>query len=300
MSWQAFGDWGTSNLRLYRMAGGQVAARVDGPGIGKLEGSPQAALRAALAGLGADGPPEAIVLCGMAGSRGGLIEAPYAECPASARDWAQAAVATRLDGIPMRVAAGLACKDAGGRPDVMRGEEAQIFGAMALAPEAAQATALYVLPGTHSKWTMVADGRITGFRTFVSGELFDLLSSRSTLLAAGDGGTAAQEDLGFAAGLELALAGGGLAGSLFATRSLQLRAGHSRRWALGFLSGLIIGDEVAAMRRLMELPGSVTLIGASGLCDRYAGALAAIGVSAVRLDAEACVLMGMEWLDGIG
>ena len=294
MNWQAFGDWGTSNLRLYRREAGRITGRADGPGIGKLAGPPMDALRAALARLGPESAPTAITLCGMAGSRTGIVEAPYALCPATAAEWAEAAVTSALDGIALRVAAGLACEDASGRPDVMRGEEAQIFGAMALLPERAEGQAVYLLPGTHSKWAEVVDGRITGFRTFLSGELFDLLSSHSTLLTPGEAGKQGQEDAGFAAGLERALPGDGLAASLFATRSLQLRHGQTRRFAQGFLSGLVIGDEIATMRRLSNLPPRITLIGAAPLCARYGRALALAGVGVDRLDGEECVMRGME------
>ena len=76
MSWHALGDWGTSNLRLYRVEDGRVTDRRDGPGIGALPGSPADALREALAPWVAAQPPAGITLCGMAGSRGGLQEAP--------------------------------------------------------------------------------------------------------------------------------------------------------------------------------------------------------------------------------
>lgn len=302
MSWQAFGDWGTSNLRLYRIDGsGQVTARSDGPGIGSLDQSPAATLLAALdmlaGGAFAADPPSEIRLCGMAGSRTGLAEAPYAQCPSDLVGWAHAGIELTFEGIPLRIAAGLAYGDAEGRPDVMRGEEAQVFGAIALAPGRGAGRSLHVLPGTHSKWAIVEDGRITGFRTFMSGELFALLKSRSTLLKLGESGTADEQDDGFVTGLDRALGGEGLAASLFSVRGLQLRAGRTRQWSAGYLSGLVIGDEVDTMRRLSGLSPSVTLIGAPALCARYLQALAMVGVTSERLDGEACVLKGMELLD---
>lgn len=299
MSWKAFGDWGTSNLRLYRIEqSGTVSATTQGPGIGSLTQGAHAALRDALdtlaGGAMAADPPSEIRLCGMAGSRTGLAEAPYALCPADAEQWAREAIPLTFDGIALRIAAGLACDDL---PDVMRGEEAQIFGAIAMSPDRGAGRSVHVLPGTHSKWAVVEDGRITGFRTFLSGELFALLQSRSTLLALGETGTPDEEDAGFAAGLDRANGGDGLAAALFATRSLQLRAGRSRRWATGFLSGLIIGDEVQAMRRLAGLPQSVSLIGAPALSARYVQALGAAGVAVQCLDGAACALKGLELLD---
>src|SRR5262249_771291 len=152
------GDWGTSNLRLYRIENGQVTGRRDGPGIGKIQGSVADALRAAIG----DWAPQAITLAGMVGSRNGLVEVPYAPCPAGVTDWRAAAHRESFDGVPLTVAAGLA--QTGDRPDVMRGEETQIFGA---APAGRR---LIALPGTHSKWALVEDGRILAFRTWFTGE----------------------------------------------------------------------------------------------------------------------------------
>lgn len=297
MTWQAFGDWGTSNLRLYRMEDRRVTASCDGPGIGKLEGTPASALRFALQRLDMREPPSAIRLVGMAGSRTGLVEAPYALCPAAADDWVRASIAGDLDGIPLVVGAGLACVDSTGRPDVMRGEEAQIFGAMVLAGVRQQGKAMYVLPGTHSKWANADNARIAGFQTFLSGELFDLLKSHSTLLAPGEAGTPAEEDAGFDAGLKSASQDEGLSALLFSVRSLQLRGGASRRWAIGYLSGLVIGDEVATMHGKLGQLDRVTLIGTPALCARYHRALTALGVAVDHLDGEACVLKGMELLN---
>jgi 2-dehydro-3-deoxygalactonokinase len=78
-----------------------------------------------------DGLPTSIRLCGMVGARDGWVEAPYADCPADADSWAEVAVRFDWRGAPLAIMAGLACTDADGIADVMRGEEAQIFGATA-------------------------------------------------------------------------------------------------------------------------------------------------------------------------
>ena len=297
MSWQALGDWGTSNLRLYRIADGCVTNRRDGPGIGVLPGTPADALREALAPWVAAQPPASITLCGMAGSRGGLHEAPYVDCPASVEGWAGAALALDFDGIPLRIAPGLACMSDAGAPDVMRGEETQIFGALALNPDLAGRSVQIVLPGTHGKWARIEQGRVLDFRTCLSGELFAILRDHSILLALGKPETPADEPLGFADGLERAASGAGVVGDLFEARAQQLRGGRSASWALGFLSGLVIGNEIADMQAESGLADTLIIVGTAALNARYSHALRLFGITARALDGEACALRGLELLD---
>ena len=282
------GDWGTSRLRLFRMAGGQVVERAEGPGIGSLAGGPADALRTALAPWTASGEALQVVLCGMAGSRNGIVEAPYAECPAAVSDWRALAARVGLDGAAVTVMPGLACVTAAGAPDVMRGEETQIFGAIACDPELARGRHVIALPGTHSKWAEVEHGAVVRFRTFFTGELFALLERQSTLTRAGDDQSG--EDEGFAAGLDRARGDRDLLGALFTARSAQLREGRSRGWATGYLSGLLIGHEIAAAAAEVD---RVTLIGAASLVPSYIRALEAAGVSVDVRDGDACAVAGL-------
>ena len=300
MSWHVLGDWGTSRLRLFRIEDGAITDRREGPGVGVVTGSPAEALRWALAPWCGTSSPRSIDLCGMAGSRSGLHEIAYVDCPAGVGDWSGAVPKFPFDGVPLRIAPGLACADATGRPDVMRGEEAQIYGALALEPALGQSTTRFVLPGTHSKWVRVEDGKVLGFRTCLSGELFALLHDRSSLVAGSEADEPTDEAAGFAEGLERPASGAGLLGSLFEARAMQLRAGKSTGWAAGFLSGLVIGSEIADMREADGLPDSVVLIGAGALTARYTIALARFGVAARELDGDACVLRGLELIDAHG
>jgi 2-dehydro-3-deoxygalactonokinase len=298
VTWRALGDWGTSNLRLYRVEKGAVTGRCDGPGIGALTETPSEALHGALASWWKESPPTQIDLCGMAGSRNGLHEVGYLDCPASAAEWAQAVTTISFEGVPLRLGSGLACYNAQGGPDVMRGEEAQIFGVLALHPDLRDRARRIVLPGTHSKWAVVEQGRIRSFRTCLTGEMFALLRDRSILLALGGADTGGDDECqGFDAGLDRAAAGAGLVGSLFETRAQQLRGGRSAGWALGFLSGLVIGNEIADMRDADGLPDEAVLVGASALTARYSRALLRFGVASRQMDADACVLSGLELID---
>lgn len=286
-----FGDWGTSRLRLSLFDGHTKLAETDGPGIGALIASPADTLLQALAPWRAG--LQRVVLCGMAGSRSGVIEAPYAPCPADASAWAGQAAELALDGLTISVAPGLAATAANGAPDVMRGEEAQIFGALALRPDLAEGEHWFVLPGTHSKWARVRDGRVLGFQTFLTGELFALLTERSSLLMGADRSESpADNALGFGEGLARARETRPI-GALFEARSAQLRSGRSGAWAEGYLSGLLIGTEVAEAVRSANTR-AVTVIGAASLAERYRPALAAESLVGETLSGEACVLAGLR------
>ena len=147
----------------------------------------------------------------------------------------------------------------------------------------------------HSKWVGIEDGAITRFTTFFTGELYALLG-KSTLLAAGVEGE--DGDDGFAAGLDRARDAGVL-GGLFAARAAQLRSHRSGAWAAGYLSGLLIGGEIAEMAARAPLPARVPLIGDARLAERYARALAGFGSTPQPLDAEAFTLAGLSLLDGV-
>lgn len=286
------GDWGTTRLRLFRIEAGAVVARAYGAGIGTPGVRPEAVLRDALAGWTAEEAPASIRLCGMAGARDGWHEVPYAECPATRDAWLAAAVTLSLDGVPVEIMAGLACVDADGLPDVMRGEETQLYGALARSSDLATGRRIVILPGTHSKWAVIDDGAITGFRTIPTGEMFALLRQHSTLARGLASGDASAEAAGFAEGV--ARADHGVLSGLFAARAMQLRGGKTPDWALGYLSGLVIGGEIAEMRAMLANAADVTVIGDPGLIDLYAKAFGPTDVPMRRLDGDACVLAGLS------
>jgi 2-dehydro-3-deoxygalactonokinase len=280
------GDWGNTRLRLWRIEDGNIAERRKGPGIAQV-GDPAGALVSALGNW----PEERVILCGMAGARNGLREAPYVPCPAGRSAWLERSVDFALSGRKVTLAAGVSTRDAGGRPDVMRGEETQIFGALALNPRLATGERLFVLPGTHSKWVRVSEGWIGAFRTFITGELFGLLE-QSSLLLSGDG-TDADEEAGFDAGLERSADGSVAASGLFEARAAQLLDGKSSSWARGVVSGLLIGGEV----RAMTPADRVVVIGTATLSARYAAALTRLGVPFDAMNGDDCVVAGLRLLD---
>lgn len=297
------GDWGTSHLRLWLCDGDSVLESRAGPGLAPLNAAGHrtaevfaaeiAPWRRAHGALGT-------LLCGMVGSNIGWADAGYVACPAAPQDLAAAVIdLTASDGSHCRIVPGLACSGLLGGPDVMRGEETQIVGALALLPGLTTGRHLLCLPGTHSKWAIVEQGATIAFQTALTGELFALLQAHSILLArtvmpAGDEGfdegVARVRDAGPEHLLHL----------LFETRSRQLRLGMTAAHATGFLSGLLVGAEIAAMTGLVSTAsGSVVLVGAPPLTALYARALAVFGLQASAVDGEQAARTGLQRLHSL-
>lgn len=286
------GDWGTSLVRLWLCRGDAVVETATGPGIAALraDGRTPAEVLAALTGpWRQDHGRLKTLLCGMVGANIGWVDAGYVDCPATVAEIAAALVVVESGDIA--IVPGLACERGLDGPDVMRGEETQIIGALGLVPLLAQGRHVLCLPGTHSKWAVVDNGRIAHFQTALTGELFAVLQAHSILLAR----THVDADAdGFRAGVaRIAQAGPDqLIHLLFETRSRQLRNGISAPHATGFLSGLLIGAEVAAMDA-----GPVTLVGSPALADLYATALAMVGRQATVIDGALAVRAGLRAID---
>jgi 2-dehydro-3-deoxygalactonokinase len=287
-----FCDWGTSRLRAYLQVDGEIVARREGPGIRAMTSPASATLREALQPWRNSPGFDEIVACGMVGSRNGIAEVPYVPAPTGLTEWASQALTPQIEELSLTIAAGVSGANAVGAPDVMRGEETQVFGAIAAHVTLASDRHDLLLPGTHSKWVQIHDGEIAAVHTYVTGELFALLSDHSSLLRAGDSGQSS--DGGFVAGLARSRQSG-LAQSLFETRAAQLLVGRPRAWAIEFLSGLLIGDEVASALHAHRLT-SVLLIGESTLTQRYREALLAHGVTSMALDGDRCAVAGLRLL----
>jgi 2-dehydro-3-deoxygalactonokinase len=296
------GDWGTSRLRLSLCLGDRVLETRAGPGIGALREPAAEALRPLIAGWREAHGPLPLLLCGMAGSRNGWREAPYLPCPADVRALSEAALRFDADGAPVAIAPGLSCKSRLGSPDVMRGEETQIAGALALHPGMGTGRHLLCLPGTHTKWAYLQDGQVRDFLTALTGELFALLRDGSTLLRAAQAsapapaGSGDTQD-GFERGVaDAAAPTSSLLHALFGVRSRQLIDGRSREWALAYLSGLLIGSDVRGAIPLFGVRDEAVVIGNCALNERYAYALRRQDIAASCLDGEQCALAGLRAL----
>lgn len=266
-------DWGTSNVRVMRLAtGGRIIEqRSDPRGAGELT---PGAFAAVLHDVARDWLTQAPVLvCGMAGSRSGWREVAYQPCPASLIDLAGALVRPDPD-REIFIVPGVAAMGAAGLVDVMRGEETQIMG---LRNDEGDGWA--VAPGTHSKWIRLEGGRIAAFRTFVTGELFAALGA-STLLA-GRRAEGEGDDGAFRIGVERGLTERALTAALFSIRVDLLAGRLSPEAAPDCLSGLLIGSEIAAQPYAMR-GERLVLVGASDLMRRYALALGIAGFGPVE------------------
>jgi len=270
-------DWGTSSLRvaLLGVDGAVLAAHAAEAGILAVDdGDFAAVLRTAIAAL--DAPANLpVVLSGMITSRQGWHELPYLPCPAGVDGLARALHRVAAPGLgPLHFVTGLCSTGADGLPDVMRGEETQIVGQDDLAPGET-----VVLPGTHSKWVVVENGRIMHFRTYLTGELFAVLARHSILGRLMVDGP--DDDVAFARGVDVSLAGPGLLGRLFSARTLALMGplggGLAETGVRDYLSGLLIGTEIAEARSA-ERPDALVVIGGDALARRYAVALDRAGI----------------------
>ena len=297
------GDWGTTHLRLHLCRGATVLDKVDGAGIGSLAVSAEATLFDALAPWARAHGSLPIWLAGMVGSRNGWREVPYASCPAGVSELRTSLLRFDARGHSIAIAAGVSCTNPHGAPDVMRGEETQILGAIATHPALGRGRNIVALPGTHTKWALVEDGKLTSFQTSLSGELYALLRDRSTLLKASAAeANDAAERRGFEAGLQRSreLRGVPLSHLLFEVRARQLIQGMTHAEASTYLSGLIIGQDVLGALPLFDgtlrSSATVPIIGAPKLAEFYSIALAAHGIETLPLDATELTIAGLNAL----
>jgi len=283
-------DWGTSVARAYRVDphGDVIDARSAPLGIAQLADTSFPAAFAQLLGAWSDDPAPRLA-CGMVGSRDGWREVPYLRCPVSLE-----MLATKLTEIPsarLKIVPGVATRDAAGLPDVMRGEETQVAGAIDIEEE----RTLAVTPGTHSKWIRIERGRIVDFLTFMTGELYALLIAHSILARFARDSLPASETPGsaFLRGVDRGLGAGVLVHDMFGARTLVLHGELAGEQAADWLSGLLIGREVRNARTWAHRHGDdaakIRLIGNETLVARYAAACARaeIGVERARPDAAA-------------
>lgn len=320
-------DWGTSNLRAFLIApdGTVRDQRVRPWGILRLPDLPGEArsqprtiqFDAALAGIAGDWlatwPTARLLACGMVGSRQGWKEAPYLPVPAdpvtisAASVTVQTAEQRTLTILPGLSQGGSPAPSTTGRPaaapDVLRGEETQVVGALGRQPALAD-DAWLVLPGTHSKWVHIQDGRITGFATHLTGEMFDVLSRHSILSQSispppDEARLPGPEQLneekrGFGAGVALATDGEpGISNLLFGIRARRLLHDYDPMAARGMLSGILIGHEIAVATPAVRRSASpLVLIGEPALCERYRQALGLAGLTVAAV-------MGNTAADGL-
>ena len=277
-------DWGTSSLRAYLLGhnASLLDTRTQPWGIQYTPDRDFArAYRLLLEDWLAQWPDLPAIASGMIGSRQGWREVPYVDCPADAS--ALAAGMARLEtGVGLlHLVPGV--RQLAGRHNVLRGEETQVIGALALKPELAD-NALLLLPGTHSKWVDVSEGRLQAFSTFMTGELFAVLRDHSILGRPALESGAISDLQTFIRGVQTARDSGsrGIADCLFGVRSLVLCNELQPNQSLEYLSGLLIGEELRCALGSSQASPALTpiLLGDPSLCARYCVALETFGVQA--------------------
>jgi 2-dehydro-3-deoxygalactonokinase len=269
-------DWGTTSCRAYRFRGVDLVERREASlGILQVRDRDFASVLREITWGWRQNADDRIILSGMIGSRQGWREAPYVACPATLADVARQLLAVEFEDTPTRIVPGVRTTDSDGVPDLMRGEETQVFGT-------GISDGLCCLPGTHSKWVEVRGGSIVGFNTHLTGELYALLRNHSILgklLGAEE-----QDDEGvFETGVARSGDAGGLLHHLFGVRALGITGSIAPDQGSSYLSGLIIGHEV---RAAAPVGRTVHVIGSQDLARRYARAIAACGGTPVIVDGD--------------
>jgi len=284
-------DWGTSSFRLWALSGnGQViSTRRSDNGMSNLKRDDYAGvLTATLAELGiVRGLPT--IVCGMAGSAQGWMEAPYIDTPTRLLDIPAHAISVTETEADVRILPGLAQRNTK-TPDVLRGEETLILGAVLTRG----ISGTICLPGTHSKWVTVEDARVERFSTSMTGEIYSLLKSQSVLAHSVDQ-TAGDHDSdhAFQSAVEEALhAPEKILQALFSVRSTSLlHSAVTGQEIRARLSGLLLGVEIAGVKDMG--PEKVTLISGGLLARQYEHALKIAGFQCAQIDADEMVLAGL-------
>jgi 2-dehydro-3-deoxygalactonokinase len=267
-------DWGTTSFRAYHVgADGKVIRDVsDANGILSVkDGKFEETLETHISSWD---PAIPVLAAGMITSRQGWIELPYADCPASANDVARAIHPHKTrSGRTIHFVTGLHLAGGSLGHDVMRSEETQVFGSLG------QGAAHFITPGTHSKWIDVEGESILRFSTYITGETFALMRNHSILgrLMTSD----IPDESAFARGVNTAMADpAGLLHSLFSVRSLGLFNEISGDALSSYLSGIVIGTEVAHALQTRKKDAGYMILASPKIGSRYAKALEVAGVNA--------------------
>lgn len=285
-------DWGTSSFRLWLIdgAGTVVAERRshEGMTVAREAGFADVlSAHIAAAGASADLP---VVVCGMAGARKAWHEAGYIDVPASLGDVAERSVRVPDQPRDIRILPGIAQRFADA-PDVMRGEETQLLG---LADGAESVSAPVCMPGTHSKWVNLVGGTVTGFSTFMTGELFEAVTKATILSLTVEQDPAGADPQTFQAAVAEAFANPALTSNLlFRIRAGALLFEGAQPAARERVSGILIGLELAAALQSRAMQHGVVLVASGRLASVYSSAFEVLSVPVRTVDADTAVIRGL-------
>jgi len=286
-------NWGSSNLRAYLIGtdGRRLDAYETPAGVALLQREGMAAAADAIRARWPDAGHA--YAAGMIGSNVGWIDAGYVDCPAGVEAVALSLVPTRIGTLDVSIVPGMACvRPVDGAPDVLRGEETELLGL--LSGGNIDLGAIVALPGTHTKWIQLIDGRVDSFMTSMSGELFDRLASAGLLASVLEGpGT---PGAAFAEGVRAAANGPLGLGALLGVRARMIRGALPRDQTSSYLRGLLVGAEIAdALALFPSLKNaSVPLVGSGPVNRLYQAALAELGIAARPTASPDAVVRGFS------
>lgn len=282
-------DWGTTRFRAHLVAedGRLIDSVASDDGMSSVQdGRFEAVLSRKCATWFERFPGIPVLMAGMVGSRNGWHEVPYVTCPAGLPEIAAGMVAFEIaGGARIHIVPGLTTDDAAA--DVMRGEETQILGV-------GVSDAVVILPGTHSKWAIVRAGRVETFRTFMTGEFYSLLTHHSVLRLLAEPAT---DDLAARTasrrGVAAAARDGGLLNLAFHARTGVLAGRLKPQDVEPYLSGLLIGEEIAKAKRLVPPDLPLVLVAGGVIASHYCEAIEAMGGTVRTVDPERTFVDGL-------
>lgn len=281
-------DWGTSNFRAFLLgtSGDILDRRAGAHGIMTVSDGKFGHVLAARVGEWLSEGRLPILMSGMIGSRQGWVEAPYVATPVGIGDLAKNLARVPFEATDVRIVPGLKTTSDDAH-DVIRGEETQVFGALArLGMDGGR----FLLPGTHSKWVSVEQSRVTGFATYMTGEIFSAAREHTIL------GRLMQEGTPTGGAFLRGVAYGTWPGSpgallhrLFGVRTAGLFGDIEAVDLADYLSGLLIGAEIADQGERDKRP--VHIIASDALAERYRAASATLGIAAEIVPSD-CIVDG--------
>ena len=281
-------DWGTSNMRAYAMdkADTCFAEAASDSGLSQLKPAEFEFALAEMIAPWRSREPITVIASGMVGSRQGWLETPYMPVPCNPGTPKLSRAPGSDPSMTVWITPGISQS---APPDVMRGEETQIAGFLANDPGF---DGILCMPGTHTKWVRISAQEIVSFTTFMTGEIFGLLSSQSILKH-----SLASDDLPHAPFLEAVSDAISkphyFASRLFSLRAASLLEGLAPATARARLSGTLIGTELAAARPYW-LGMDICVIGAPAIAQLYCLALEAQGAAPQTASVEDTTLGGLR------
>ena len=295
-------DWGTTRLRaaLCEFSGdeGIVMDTLDGPGILAARHSVEATLFEVIAPWTLEHGHVPVLLSGGVGSNIGWRTTPYLPCPFAVRDLSGHCTSFTTRGRDIVIVPGLECENSFGETDTIRSEELQILGWLQAEPSRSSGVRLVCLPGTHTKWALIEDGRIMTFQSAVTGELYALMRDHSILLA--QNGESADTPVKCSDAFSLGVtacrnAKGSLSHALFSTRSRLLKGELDADAAASYLSGILIAaDVMAALALLKPSPEYVSLVGEPDLCKHFSRVLRAFDLDSEMMEGSRAATEGFS------